>query len=60
MLGLGFEKCNGKLYCIDTWINDAMTEGTWDTYQYFIDNTKLVSLGYIPTRTIFETLETLI
>lgn len=29
-----------KIYCVDTWKNDAMTEGRRNTYQDFIDNTK--------------------
>lgn len=28
------------LYCVDTWKNDAMTEGHKDTYDSFIENTK--------------------
>lgn len=27
------------VYCVDTWMNDAMTEGPCDTYQSFLDNT---------------------
>ena len=30
---------NSKLYCIDTWQNDAMTEGNWDSYNEFLKNT---------------------
>lgn len=29
----------GKLFCIDTWNNDAMSEGPWDTYSEFTKNT---------------------
>ena len=29
-----------KLYCVDTWINDGMSEGERDTYEMFIENTK--------------------
>ncbi len=29
-----------RLYCVDTWMNDAMTEGKRDTYLQFIDNTE--------------------
>lgn len=29
-----------ELHCIDTWQNDAMSDGNWDTYQTFLDNTK--------------------
>lgn len=30
---------NSKLICIDTWQNDAMTEGNWDSYKVFLENT---------------------
>ncbi len=33
---------NSILYCIDTWQNDAMTEGNWDSYKVFLENTKSV------------------
>lgn len=29
-----------KLYCIDTWANEGMSEGLRDTFDEFIDNTK--------------------
>lgn len=29
----------GKLYCIDTWENDSMSEGKIDTYEKFLKNT---------------------
>ncbi|OLQ87373.1 hypothetical protein BIY20_13835 [Vibrio panuliri] len=29
-----------ELHCLDTWQNDAMSDGNWDTYQTFLDNTK--------------------
>jgi len=32
--------CNSKIICIDTWQNDAMSEGKRDTYNEFISNTK--------------------
>lgn len=32
-----------KLYCVDTWMNDAMTEGQRDTYHQFIKNTEQYS-----------------
>jgi predicted O-methyltransferase YrrM len=28
----------GKVYCIDTWQNDAMSEGKWDTFGVFQKN----------------------
>ncbi len=30
---------NGKLFCVDTWQNDAMSEGNRDTYKEFLQNT---------------------
>lgn len=38
LLAKGLE--SGKLYCIDTWENDAMSEGNRDTYNEFRINTK--------------------
>lgn len=29
----------GRVYCIDTWENDAMSEGRCDTYEQFLGNT---------------------
>lgn len=31
---------NNTLYCIDTWNNDAMSEGKWDTMNSFLHNTR--------------------
>ena len=39
-----------KVYCVDTWQNDAMTEGLRDTYQTFLDNTKNWSNIVLPVR----------
>ena len=30
---------NGEVICIDTWFNDAMSDGRKDTYQTFMQNT---------------------
>lgn len=43
-------KANSKLYCIDTWENDAMTEGNWDSFAVFGKNTKSVENRIIPIR----------
>jgi len=43
-------ECDGKIFCIDTWNNDAMTEGTRDTWQEFKDNTTLYSNYIVPVR----------
>jgi len=34
---------NSKLFCVDTWENDAMSEGNRNTYAEFISNTKKYS-----------------
>ncbi len=49
MVGLGL-KNNCKLYCIDTWQNDAMTEGNWDTFKQFTTNTNLVKNKIAPIK----------
>jgi predicted O-methyltransferase YrrM len=36
-------KKNGKIFCIDTWQNDAMSEGQIDTFNEFSRNTNLFS-----------------
>jgi hypothetical protein len=38
------------VYCIDTWANDAMTEGNRDTWQIFRGNTKRYSSTIVPLR----------
>lgn len=40
----------GRLFCIDTWRNDAMSEGSRDTYGEFLKNTKLFSEYIVPVR----------
>lgn len=39
-----------KIFCIDTWNNDAMTEGKKDTFQQFSDNTKPFKDYIVPVR----------
>lgn len=39
-----------KLYCIDTWNNDAMSEGNKDTYIEFTENTKQFQNIIVPLR----------
>lgn len=39
-----------KLYCVDTWNNDAMSEGNRDTYSLFLSNTKALSHKIFPIR----------
>jgi predicted O-methyltransferase YrrM len=38
------------VYCIDTWSNDSMTEGNWDTWRSFRDNTRKYSSSIVPLR----------
>lgn len=40
----------GKTYCIDTWNNDAMSEGTRDTWQEFTVNTANCRDYIVPIR----------
>lgn len=41
---------HGKVVCIDTWQNDAMTEGSRDTWQDFHANTRRFSDLIVPVR----------
>lgn len=38
-ISLGAKNKNNKLYCVDTWQNDAMTEGKRETFDVFVENT---------------------
>jgi hypothetical protein len=38
------------VFCIDTWNNDAMTEGSRDTYTEFLKNTESFEQFIIPVR----------
>lgn len=40
----------GRLVCIDTWRNDAMTEGHRDTFTEFLDNTAHYARYITPVR----------
>ena len=40
----------GKIFCIDTWNNDAMSEGNKNTYQEFLKNTSPFSGYTVPVR----------
>ncbi|MBP7552159.1 MAG: class I SAM-dependent methyltransferase [Spirochaetes bacterium] len=48
--GILSSKKESKLYCIDTWENQAMTEGLKDTYKEFNENTKKYSSIIIPIK----------
>jgi len=43
-----------KLYCIDTWQNDAMSEGARDTFSEFLKNTQKYADIIIPIRETSE------
>lgn len=51
-LAAGLEKLTvpGKILCIDTWENHAMTEGTKDTMADFLANTRHLSRHIVPVR----------
>jgi predicted O-methyltransferase YrrM len=38
--GISRSRTGGRLFCVDTWMNDAMTEGISDTYHQFEANTQ--------------------
>lgn len=40
----------GRIYCIDTWNNDAMTEGYRDTWREFQNNTASYNEYIVPVR----------
>lgn len=44
------EAGSGKVICIDTWNNDAMTEGHRDTWQEFQNNTASFKEHIVPVR----------
>lgn len=39
-----------RIYCIDTWNNDAMSEGQRDTMESFLENTRPYRSVIVPTR----------
>lgn len=39
-----------RLYCVDTWINDGMSEGRRDTYAEFLENTRCFHELIVPLR----------
>lgn len=48
--GLANKNVAGKVLCIDTWNNDAMSEGEKDTFEEFCSNTTSFSEYIIPIR----------
>jgi len=49
MIAKGLRR-KSKLYCIDTWENDAMSEGKWYTYELFQENIRIVKKKIIPVK----------
>ena len=41
---------SGRVYCVDTWDNDAMSEGIRDTYEEFMANTAPFAEFIVPIR----------
>lgn len=50
MIAAGLRSDTARLYCIDTWHNDAMTEGARDTWDNFSLNTRRYASKIIPVR----------
>lgn len=50
--GIKKTKRKAKFYCVDTWENDAMTEGKRETFQVFVENTQKYQDIIIPLRGI--------
>jgi len=48
--GIRKSRTISKFYCIDTWQNDAMSEGKRDTYEEFLKNTEKYKDIIIPVR----------
>lgn len=48
--GIKKTRKKAKLYCVDTWENDAMTEGERETFQIFIENTEKYRDIIVPLR----------
>ena len=42
-MGISDNKSASKLFCVDTWQNDGMSEGKRDTYEEFLNNVKQFS-----------------
>ena len=49
-LAAAAREIDGKLFCVDTWQNDAMSEGTRDTYADFLHNTRMYARWITPLR----------
>ncbi len=49
-LAAGLSQVNGQLFCVDTWNNETMPEGTQDTWAEFQKNTAGVKQYIVPIR----------
>lgn len=49
-LAKGLGHSGGKLYCVDTWKNQGMSEGERDTYEVFLSNTVGYKDRVVPLR----------
>jgi predicted O-methyltransferase YrrM len=49
-LAAGAKESRGLVYCVDTWENDAMSEGQRDTYEEFMKNTQRFKTVIAPLR----------
>jgi predicted O-methyltransferase YrrM len=49
-LGLRDARVSASVYCVDTWQNDAMTEGSRDTYARFLKNVSPFGDSIVPLR----------
>jgi predicted O-methyltransferase YrrM len=49
-LAAGCRRAGAHLYCVDTWLNDAMTEGPKDTWSEFVANTERHRATITPIR----------
>jgi predicted O-methyltransferase YrrM len=49
-LALGLGRNNGRLYCVDTWLNETMPEGERDTFSDFKANTAKIAQYLTPIR----------
>jgi len=53
-LALGAKKRGQRIYCVDTWQNDAMSEGKRDTFAKFLKNIESFNDKIVPLRGVSE------
>ena len=49
-LAAGVRLRSGRVFAVDTWENQGMTEGPRDTFREFLDNTSALSEAIVPSR----------